>query len=228
MIPKQIEMDGIVKQIYEAMETKEHLRSTLLVLCGDHGMNDAGNHGGSADSETSPALVFISPKLQTISGGSECPVTQPVGDFHYYSTVEQSDIAPTMAGLLGFPIPLNNLGVFIPEFLAFWRKGLFNHDESLHCSELRLTLVQEERISLMQQNAYQIMRVVKETFVGQSFERQAVVSDCSHEQSDGELISCLWSQAIHILDSRDQTNADEVLRALTAVSLAPGNLGFIG
>ncbi len=123
MIPKQMEMDGIVKLIYEAMETKEHLHSTLLVLCGDHGMNDAGNHGGSADGETSPALVFISPKLQTISKGSECPVDRSVEDFHYYGTVEQSDIAPTLAGLLGFPVPLNNLGVFIPDFLAFWREG---------------------------------------------------------------------------------------------------------
>lgn len=123
MIPKQSEMDGIVRQIYKALETEEHLHSTLLVICGDHGMNDAGNHGGSADSETSPALVFISPKLQTISNGSTCPVVPPEADFQYYRTVEQSDIAPTLAGLLGFPVPLNNLGVFISEFLPFWHDG---------------------------------------------------------------------------------------------------------
>ena len=40
MLPKQQEMDGIVRQIYEAMEKEPHLQSTLLVLCGDHGMND--------------------------------------------------------------------------------------------------------------------------------------------------------------------------------------------
>lgn len=123
MIPKQSEMDGIVEQIYRAIESEEHLHSTLLVLCGDHGMNDAGNHGGSAEGETSPALVFISPKLQAISNGSKCPVAVPESRFRYYTTVEQSDIAPTLAGLLGFPIPLNNLGVFIPEFLSFWEEG---------------------------------------------------------------------------------------------------------
>ena len=48
MVPKQQEMDAVVKQIYEAMATKDYLNSTLLVLLGDHGMNDAGNHGGSA------------------------------------------------------------------------------------------------------------------------------------------------------------------------------------
>lgn len=88
----------------------------------------------------------------------------------------------------------------------------------------RLTLEEEERIGLMRQNAHQILRVVKETFTGQSFDRRAVVSDCSHEESDEEIISCMWSQVTHALDSRTQTNAVEVLRALTAVSLARSNV----
>jgi ethanolaminephosphotransferase len=120
MVPKQQEMDGIVKQIYEAMEEKHYLKSTLLILLGDHGMNDAGNHGGSAPGETSPALVFISPKLKTITSGGYNAPTLFQEDFQYYSTVEQSDIAPTLAGLLGFPIPQNNLGAFIPKFLDFF------------------------------------------------------------------------------------------------------------
>lgn len=123
MFPKQTEMDGVVKQIYRAIETEQHLHSTLFVLCGDHGMNDVGNHGGSAEGETSSALVFISPKLRTISQGFECPITLPESTFSYYTTVEQSDIAPTLAGLLGFPVPLNNLGVFIPDLLEFWDEG---------------------------------------------------------------------------------------------------------
>lgn len=125
MIPKQVEMDGIVKQIYEAIETRTHLRSTLLVLCGDHGMNEAGNHGGSTPGETSPALVFISPRFQQSmkDGGAESPAYLPSGKFDYYGLVEQSDIAPTLAGLLGFPVPLNNLGVFIPDLLQLWSPG---------------------------------------------------------------------------------------------------------
>ena len=71
MRPKQEEMDYIVEQIYEAMMEKAHLESTLLILIGDHGMNDGGNHGGSSAGETSTALVFISPKLDT--GGLEAP-----------------------------------------------------------------------------------------------------------------------------------------------------------
>lgn len=125
MIPKQAEMDGIVSQIYDAMTTKDYLSSTLLVLCGDHGMNDAGNHGGSAPGETSPALVFISPKLKLLNTGYNSPIEQKE-DFQYYHTVEQADIAPTLGALLGFPTPLNNLGAFIPTFLDLWPKGIVN------------------------------------------------------------------------------------------------------
>lgn len=122
MIPKQHEMDGIVSQLYDAMTTKDHLKSTLLVLLGDHGMNDAGNHGGSAPGETSPALVFISPMLKTVGRGVESPAPFRE-DFQYYYTIEQSDIAPTLGALLGFPVPRNNLGAFIPHFLPFWPKS---------------------------------------------------------------------------------------------------------
>jgi ethanolaminephosphotransferase len=126
MIPKQQEMDGIVRDIYTAIENEDHLSNTLFVLCGDHGMNDGGNHGGSSPGETSPALVFMSPKLTkfTEGYGKESPAKpENEGEFEYYRMVEQSDIAPTIAGLLGFPVPRNNLGVFLREFLWFWDKG---------------------------------------------------------------------------------------------------------
>jgi ethanolaminephosphotransferase len=122
MIPKQQEMDTIVGQVYAAMQQEDHLQSTLFVLCGDHGMNDAGNHGGSSTGETSPALLFMSPKFQSRGMQRESPV-EPTEDLQYYRTVEQSDITPTLAGLLGLPIPLNSLGVFIPEFLVMWDHG---------------------------------------------------------------------------------------------------------
>ena len=123
MVPKQREMDDIVKHLYGAMETKEHLSSTLLIVCGDHGMNDAGNHGASSAGETSAALVFMSPKLRAISSPPLTPAPFRE-DFQYYSRAEQSDLAPTLAGLLGFPVPLNNLGAFIPEFLPLWQQSL--------------------------------------------------------------------------------------------------------
>lgn len=39
MKPKQVEMDGILERIYNSLTTNEGER-TLMVVCGDHGMND--------------------------------------------------------------------------------------------------------------------------------------------------------------------------------------------
>lgn len=124
MTTKQQEMDSVVANIYMSMEQQQHLQSTLFVLCGDHGMNDAGNHGGSSVGETSPALLFISPKFQTLDILRQSP-TDSHSDFQYYRTVEQTDITPTLAGLLGLPIPLNSLGVFIPELLDLWEISMY-------------------------------------------------------------------------------------------------------
>jgi ethanolaminephosphotransferase len=122
MPAKQREMDDIVRDMYLAMETHDHLASSLLVLSGDHGMNEAGNHGGSSVGEVSTALLFISPKFKSTFTGLESPLASSE-NFQFYQSVEQSDIAPTLAALLGFPVPRNNLGMIIPSFLKLWAQG---------------------------------------------------------------------------------------------------------
>lgn len=137
MIPKQQEMDEIVKQVYQTMHANPSFESTILILAGDHGMNDAGNHGGSTAGETSPALVFISPKLAAIRSGLDTPLPQHE-NFEYYKKVVQSDVVPTLSALLEFPIPQNNLGVIIPDLLSLWPSGMF----WLHaCSNFMLTVI---------------------------------------------------------------------------------------
>ncbi|KAI4087494.1 MAG: hypothetical protein LQ344_006743 [Seirophora lacunosa] len=174
MSPKQVEMDEVVRGIYHALENQRHLGSTLLVLCGDHGMNDAGNHGGTSEGETSPALVFISPKLRTIFDGVECPTAFQNGAFDFYERVDQTDIAPTLATLLGFPIPKNNLGIVIPGLLRFWNEG--------------------KRIGLMEQNAKQILGVLLETFPSSPFNQSNPLEACVHTSDKGERLACLWSR----------------------------------
>lgn len=119
MLPKQREMDSVVEHFFKSMQSDQRMSSALLVLCGDHGMNDAGNHGASSPGETSPALVFISPNMRQLGRTFDSPLAH-AHDFQYYSSVEQSDIAPTLAALMGFPVPRNNLGALIPDFLPFW------------------------------------------------------------------------------------------------------------
>ncbi|KAG7290298.1 hypothetical protein NEMBOFW57_000297 [Staphylotrichum longicolle] len=168
MVVKQREMDGIVRQIYTAIESEDHLRSTLFVVCGDHGMNDAGNHGASSPGETSPALVFMSPKLKALNTRLESPLPE-TESFQYYSTVEQSDLAPTLAALLGFPVPKNNLGALIPEFLPFWPE-------------------KQDQVQLLMRNARQILDIVIAAF-GQ----QILDSDTNAAtESDYEALAHGW------------------------------------
>ncbi|KAG5437593.1 hypothetical protein PCANB_000630 [Pneumocystis canis] len=121
MPSKQIEMDHIIKDIYRFIEKQDQNSkfNTLLVVCGDHGMNHAGNHGGSSKSETSTALLFISPffsqkrPLNNLNSSNN--------KYQYYFPAQQLDIIPTMAFLLGFNIPKNSLGVMLPELLDLWQ-----------------------------------------------------------------------------------------------------------
>lgn len=175
MLTKQREMDAIVQRIYEAMITEPHLQSTLFILCGDHGMNDGGNHGGSAPGETSPALVFMSPEMRAIPTTRQSPI-KPVQEFDFYSKIEQSDIAPTIAGLLGFPVPLNSLGVFIQEFLPLW------HDPI-------------DQIQLLLRNSLQILDIVKATFPGEDFDSDSLELSCGTAASTGAELACLWREA---------------------------------
>jgi ethanolaminephosphotransferase len=185
MLSKQREMDGIVQTIYEAIHRAEHFQSTLFVLCGDHGMNDAGNHGGSAPGETSPALVFMSPKFKSIPSSRQSPTTA-VQDFDYYSKIEQSDIAPTIAGLLGFPVPVNNLGVFIQDFLPLWPNP-------------------RDQIQLLLRNSLQVLDIVKATFSSEGFDSDDRDLSCDNMRSAGTELSCLWREAKFAVASVDSS-----------------------
>ncbi|KAJ5921558.1 hypothetical protein N7466_009884 [Penicillium verhagenii] len=188
MASKQQEMDSVVKDIYTAMQQEPHLQSTLFVLCGDHGMNDAGNHGGSSAGETSPALLFVSPKFEALGHRLKSPVDASE-DFQYYRSVEQADITPTLAGLLGLPIPLNSLGVFIPEFLNMWDSG-------------------SQKLNILQRNARQLLNTVKAAFPGVSFDHHDIGSSCSSGATSGiEGAQCAWSQIQQL--SRETPAEDE-------------------
>ena len=120
MLPKQAEMDGIIRKIYTGIQMRPHLKDTVLVLVGDHGMNDAGGHGGSTPGETSAALVFMSPKFRNYTNGGFPAPAVPHGEFRFHTLVQQTDVTPTLAALLHFPIPRNNVGRIISSFLPMW------------------------------------------------------------------------------------------------------------
>jgi ethanolaminephosphotransferase len=44
-------------------------RRTVLVVLGDHGMTEQGNHGGNSALETRTALLVLSPEYRGGAGG---------------------------------------------------------------------------------------------------------------------------------------------------------------
>lgn len=117
MPSKQREMDLIAQRIYQNLQ-----EDTLFVLLGDHGMNELGNHGGSSAGETSAGLVFISQKFKKLDLKADVP-QQSNEEYSFLGKVQQIDIVPTLSNLLHIPIPRNNLGIMIKEFLPLWPKS---------------------------------------------------------------------------------------------------------
>lgn len=179
---KQLEMDSIVETIYKSMEDYDHLQSSLLVLLGDHGMNEAGNHGANSAGEVSTALTFISPKFQHILPGQPSPARQS-DNYKYYDVADQSDVAPTLAALLGFPIPRNSLGAIIPKMLSFWPN-------------------RTDKYTLLYQNAAQIQQVAQATY-SDAFQTITDASHCSNKQhlSEPQHLACKWLQVQDIYAS---------------------------
>jgi ethanolamine phosphate transferase 2 subunit G len=203
MLPKQREMDGIVREIYEAMEKYSHHEKTLLVLAGDHGMNAGGNHGGSGPGETEPALVFASPRFKAMINRREyeCPTLPKAGtEFHYYTKIEQSDLGAALSSMMALPIPKNSLGVLMPELGGLWS------DRS--------------RLQLLLQNARQMLHIIRAKYSGDEFDRAAEVHSiwaaeedypCLMPEGDEETLVWGWGEVLHELNiGSDHTNSAQL------------------
>ena len=106
MREKLNQMDRMIQNLTQAIDDR-----TLLVVMGDHGMDSQGNHGGESDEEVEAALWMYSrtPRFGRSSPGNAPPATAKE------RPIRQIDLVPTLALLLGVPIPFNNLGSPIEE-----------------------------------------------------------------------------------------------------------------
>ena len=95
------EMNDVLTLVVEGLGD-----DALLVVMGDHGMTETGDHGGDSLHEVSSALLLHS---KTRFGSSRDRDGIPI--------VDQIDLVPTLALLLGVPIPFSNAGRVI--FSAF-------------------------------------------------------------------------------------------------------------
>ncbi|GAA5864210.1 hypothetical protein JCM1840_006702 [Sporobolomyces johnsonii] len=113
MAPKQQEMDGIIQRLYEALEDRDRAdgRRSLLVLAGDHGMTEGGNHGGSTEAETSAALLFAAPSHPPLTPTLPVTLGSP---YKHHEVVQQVDLVPTLS-------VLNSMGKLIESVVERYR-----------------------------------------------------------------------------------------------------------
>ncbi|GAC93839.1 phosphoethanolamine N-methyltransferase [Pseudozyma hubeiensis SY62] len=132
------EMQDLLRNVTEAVDEE-----TLVVVMGDHGMDERGDHGGDAELEVGagiwiyskggfghtgrrrdlrqdPAEYVSTPEVESILP-SRIPFSSlpsPPYPSTGHRTIPQIDLVPTISVLLGLPIPYNNLGSIIPDLFA--------------------------------------------------------------------------------------------------------------
>uniref|UniRef100_A0A7M5V2Y5 GPI ethanolamine phosphate transferase 2 C-terminal domain-containing protein n=1 Tax=Clytia hemisphaerica TaxID=252671 RepID=A0A7M5V2Y5_9CNID len=92
------EMDSIIQRIW--LSVKKSNENTMIVITGDHGMSNAGSHGGSSKEEINTPLIFLPTHLH--------------GKPLYKENIRQIDIAVTFSVLFGTEIPKQSIGVPAP------------------------------------------------------------------------------------------------------------------
>ncbi|KAI9006224.1 hypothetical protein BC832DRAFT_523193, partial [Gaertneriomyces semiglobifer] len=116
MAEKLMQMDGILRDIFAGVDDE-----TAVFVIGDHGMDQKGDHGGDSENEVNAGLFIYTKKGfgdQTFFGDLsvlDFEDTSKWTPVQGYRTISQIDFVPTMAMMLGIPIPHGNLGTVIPE-----------------------------------------------------------------------------------------------------------------
>lgn len=135
MARKLNQMNGIIERLLPQIDNE-----TLLVLMGDHGMSVEGDHGGESVEELMSTLFMYSGRSLTLESSAD----NYYGDFYKrihderadrlgydlasiserlsydaakHPVVAQIHLVPTLAYLLGVPIPFGNLGAILPDVI---------------------------------------------------------------------------------------------------------------
>lgn len=131
MGPKQREMDAVVRSLLRSLAAADRFaaqrnarqrlpppKPSLLLICSDHGMTDQGGHGGTSLPESSTVAIFAAASSAALVDEGDVPSHWPrPHDAVAPPRVQQTDVAPTLALLLGVPIPTGSIGVVLPDVL---------------------------------------------------------------------------------------------------------------
>ncbi|XP_074135140.1 GPI ethanolamine phosphate transferase 1 isoform X1 [Sminthopsis crassicaudata] len=150
-------VDDGVKEIVSLLEDfYENDGKTAFVITSDHGMTDWGSHGAGHASETLTPLV-------SWGAGIRYPqqVSTQLFDDEFLKEwqlenwkrqdVNQADIAPLMASLIGVPFPLNSVGILPLDYLnnsdLFKATSMFTNAVQI-LEQFKIKMTQKKEVTL--------------------------------------------------------------------------------
>ncbi|CAK9297052.1 unnamed protein product [Gordionus sp. m RMFG-2023] len=104
MAEKLIQMDEFIRDLIQLMDNQ-----TLIIVLGDHGSTNNGDHGGESKLEIE-SFLFAHSKQPNFAEQSRQASNPDV--------MFQIDLVPTLAHLLRFPIPYSSFGKTITQFFG--------------------------------------------------------------------------------------------------------------
>lgn len=119
-------VDQEIKHIVSVIESYFGDEKTAYIFTSDHGMTDWGSHGAGLPDETMTPLicwgaglkVATSTKYSTLNYHDSYSRKWELGKYERVD-VEQADIAPLMATLIGIPIPINSEGTLPINYIHY-------------------------------------------------------------------------------------------------------------
>lgn len=106
---KLMDVEHIIYEVISRMDDK-----TTLIVFGDHGMTDDGNHGGGSENEMR-SVIFAYQKTPFPMSEMYTKFKESFTDID--KSLKQVDLAAILSVLLKTSFPYSNMGVFHPLFV---------------------------------------------------------------------------------------------------------------
>ncbi|KAJ3044278.1 mannose-ethanolamine phosphotransferase gpi13 [Rhizophlyctis rosea] len=122
---KLTQMNDVLETVFRTAPS-----DAVVFVMGDHGMDPKGDHGGDSENEVNAGMfVYSKTSLVDVSSAATAVLSDVLADSQSLDvgsdepfvamedirTLPQIDFVPTLAFLLGIPVPFGNLGTIIPE-----------------------------------------------------------------------------------------------------------------
>ncbi|XP_006892789.1 PREDICTED: GPI ethanolamine phosphate transferase 1-like [Elephantulus edwardii] len=129
---------------------------TTFILTSDHGMTDWGSHGAGHPSETLTPLVtwgagIRSPQKVSAQQYDDAFLKEWKLENWQRLDVNQADIAPLMASLIGVPFPLNSVGTLPVDYLntsdLFKAESMFTNAVQI-LEQFKVKMTQKKEVTL--------------------------------------------------------------------------------